>query len=49
MTEVNDTDDNTNIEIVTVDTTKEEPAEPKADTDEKTDVIDEITGQMRLF
>jgi len=49
MVEVNETDDNTNIEIVTVDTTKEEPAEPKADTDEKTDVIDEITGQMRLF
>jgi topoisomerase-4 subunit A len=49
VNEVNDTDDISNIEIVTVDTTKEEPAEPKADADEKTDVIDEITGQMRLF
>ena len=51
ITEVNDTDESTNIEIVTVDTTKEEPSAPKTkpDTDEKSDVIDEITGQMRLF
>ncbi len=49
MTETNEIDDNTNIEIVTVDTTKEEPAEPKADADEKTDVIDKSQVKCGYF